>query len=404
MTDHEIEKAYKQMTESEAPDLWGRIEKALPEKTCAGEGEDDMKQNLWSRLRRFLFGGGTFRTAVTVCLMCVIVFGALQQAGSDVGFGLMGASGSKAAAGADMSSAEMKEYASEDAADYAADYGSMQYSGASQNSSVTEEAAPAERDMAAATAETGAAASGENGAGEVDTEADKENGSERKLIRNIYLDVETLEFERLVDELQKKTEALGGYVESSSVSGNSYYYSNSRYADLTLRIPKAKTDEFLEQLGDMANIVSRSENVEDITLTYVDVESHVKALRTEEEQLLKILEQAETVEDIMTIQSRLSEVRYQLESYTSQLKTYDNQVDYDTVSIYISEVKEVTPTEELTIRQQMKKGFADSLTAIGEGFRDFCIWFVAHIPYFVILFVVVLAVTAVVKRRRRRKN
>lgn len=389
MTDREIEKAYRKMMESEAPDLWERIEQKLPEKAVLTDREEGMKQSFWSKIRQFLFGGGTFRTAVTVCLMCVIVFGAVNA----TGFGRMGSASSSKSTDTAAAAGDMNGYTSGGTAEF----GVAQYS-AENKMEITEEAAPAEAEMdedAAVTAETNAAA---------ENSADEQNQSERKLIRNIYLDVETLEFDHLVDELQKQTEALGGYVESSSVSGNSYYYNSSRYADLTLRIPKTKTDQFLAQVGDMANIVSRSENVEDITLTYVDVESHIKALRTEEEQLLKILEQAETVEDIMTIQSRLSEVRYQLESYTSRLKTYDNQVDYDTITIYISEVKEVTPTEELTIWQQMEKGFANSLKAIGEGFRDFCIWTVAHIPYFVILFVVVLIVTAVIKKIRRRKK
>lgn len=369
MTEREIEQVYKKMTESDTPDLWGRIEMNLAEKEA-----EHMKQTFFSKIRHALFGGGTFRTAVTVCLMCIVVFGAVQSVGS--GFAMGGES--KEIAAADMAPQEAENAAAMDGA------GGTGYFDAEEEMAEVEEGV---------TTETGAG-----------PEEPAEPQTGRKLIRNIYLDVETLEFDTLVSELQKQTDILGGYVERSSISGSSYYYEDTRYADLTLRIPKDRTDEFLEKIGKSANITSRSENVEDITLTYVDTESHVKALRTEEEQLLKILETAESVEDIMSIQSRLSEVRYQLESYASRLKTYDNQVDYDTVTLYVREVTKETPTEKLSIWQQMKEGFADSLIAISKGFRDVCIWFVAHIPYFIILFVVVLAITAVVKKRNKKKN
>ena len=68
-----------------------------------------------------------------------------------------------------------------------------------------------------------------------------------------------------------------------------------------------------------------------MTLQYVDLESHKKALTTEQDRLIELMEQAETVEDIITIEGRLSEVRYQLESMESQLRTYDNKIDYSTV-------------------------------------------------------------------------
>lgn len=395
MTEREVEQAYREMMTSEAPDLWGRIESQLEVKEAGS-----MKQTFFGRIRTALFGGSIFRTAAAVCAICIICLGVIYQAGN--GF-YMGTSGGAS-----------QEAKSETYAAAGGSSGSM-FSQNSRADGAAAEAAPeaAEYDMAeggnvneAAGTVTDAAA--DQKANRSNEEADQTEQTERKLIRDIYLDVETMDFDNFVDKLQKKTTELGGYVEASNISGTSYYYENSRYADLTLRIPKDKTDEFLNQVGEAANITSKSENVRDVTLTYVDLESHVKALRTEEEQLMNVLAKAENVEDIMSIQSRLSEVRYQLESYASQLKTYDNQVDYDTVTVYVSEVTKETPQEEPGIWEQMKDGFAGSILAIGSGFKELCIWFVANIPYFIILFVVVLAITAAVrtgyKRAAKRKN
>ncbi len=390
MTDREIEMAYKKLMTSETPDLWERIDSQLEAREVK-----DMKTSFWTKVKKALFGGGTFRTAISVCLVCIIFIGAVRQIGGITGGLRMGSMAKDSAA--DMASPnELTEAAAERGeADYGAGYSNM--NGAMEQKSMSAETGASAEDMEVSEDMlTDEAAAG--------TDAETANTTDRKLIRNIYMDVETLDFDHLVSDLQRQTEELGGYVEYSNIGGTSYYYENNRYAELSLRIPKDKTDEFLNQVGEAANVTSKSENVQDVTLTYVDLESHVKALKTEEEQLLNILSKAETVEDIMSIQSRLSEVRYQLESYASQLKTYDNQVDYDTVTIYISEVTKETPTEELSIWDQMKEGFADSVIGIGEGFKDMCIWIVANIPYFVILFVVVLAITAIVKKVRKRKK
>ena len=100
------------------------------------------------------------------------------------------------------------------------------------------------------------------------------------------------------------------------------------------------------------------------------MESHKKTLETEQERLMALLEQAESLEDILTLEKYLSDVRYQLERMESQLRTYDNLVDYTTVHMYITEVKELTPEppeEEETPGQRLVNGFMESLEDVKDG-------------------------------------
>ncbi len=224
----------------------------------------------------------------------------------------------------------------------------------------------------------------------------------RKLIKTVNILAETEDFDTLVPGLQKQVEALGGYIEYISVYDvHSYYVEDQqvkqRCANVTARVPKEKLDGFLAQVGEQTNITSRSENVEDVTLQYVDLESHKKALVTEQERLLALMEKAETVEDIIAIEGRLSEVRYQLESMESQLRTYDNRIDYSTVELSITEVRKYSPPQEATVWQRIQSGFMKSLDDIGFGIRDFAIRFVIDIPY-IVLWLAVIAVAVIVVR------
>lgn len=120
--------------------------------------------------------------------------------------------------------------------------------------------------------------------------------ADRKLIKTVNMDVETREYDKLLSAVENKVTELGGYIESlDAYNGSTYYsYRSTRNANLTIRIPKDRLEEFQNTVSELGNVTSRSENVQDVTLTYVDLQSHRDALRTEQERLLQLLEQAES--------------------------------------------------------------------------------------------------------------
>lgn len=232
--------------------------------------------------------------------------------------------------------------------------------------------------------------------------------AERKLIKNIDLSVETEDLDALLAGVEKKVTELGGYMESYNLSnGSSYYAYLSRSANLTIRIPATKVDQFVSGLEEASNVVSRNEQIEDVTLQYVDLASHKEALLTEQTRLLELMEQAETMEDIIALESRLSEVRYQIESMESQLRTFDNQVSYSTVYLYIDEVETFTQIQEQTAWQRITTGFVDSLQGVGHGMSEFGIWLLVNLPYLFLWALVIALIVVVIRaiiRRKHRKN
>ena len=107
--------------------------------------------------------------------------------------------------------------------------------------------------------------------------------------------------------------------------------------------------------------------------------------------------------DLLEIEARLTDVRYELERVTSQLRVYDNLVDYATIYLGIDEVKEYTPVEEETLWQRISGGFVRSLKGLGETLLDVAVWLIVNLPYLAVLAAVAWAVIAII-RRLRRKN
>lgn len=234
----------------------------------------------------------------------------------------------------------------------------------------------------------------------------QQNQNDRKLIKTVNMDVETKEFDQVMPAIENEVTAMGGYIENMNTYNGSSYSSNreTRYADMTIRIPRQQLDTFLDTVSGIVNVTRRSDNVEDVTLAYVDLESHRDALRTEQERLLELLEKAESIEDIIAIESRLSDVRYQLESMESQLRTYDNKVDYSTVYLNINEVEVFTPASEETVWERVANGFVASLKNIGNGFKEFFVGLLINLPYLLLVAVFVLILIFIIIRLNKKTS
>ena len=226
----------------------------------------------------------------------------------------------------------------------------------------------------------------------------------RKWIITVNMSAETEDLDALMEALNETISALNGYVEDQN-SYNGSLYSSRRYrsASLTVRIPAERVEEFTTQVSGIANVVSTNLSREDITLNYVATESRVTALKTEEARLLELMEQAETMADLLEIESRLTDVRYELENRASQLRLYDNQVDYATIYLSVDEVQEYTPVEEPTLWERIRDGFRDNLEGVGDDLLDVLVWFIVSLPYLVVFAVVITIIVLVVKRIRRRR-
>ena len=221
------------------------------------------------------------------------------------------------------------------------------------------------------------------------------NPVNRKLIRTFTLEAETLEFDSFVSSVKNTVAELGGYIESSGVSGNSYNYTSNRSANFVCRIPSEMLDSFVSTVGGLGNITYSYEDATDVTLSYVDTESRIASLQTEYDRLLELLAEADSLDSIIILEQRISEVRYQLESYKSQLRTYDNLVDYSTVNLNVREVKRITAPEQETVWERIRSDFEDNIYNIWVDVQDFFVWFVSNIPYFLIWAIVITAIVLV---------
>lgn len=217
--------------------------------------------------------------------------------------------------------------------------------------------------------------------------------SERKIIKYRTVELETTEFDEFISEFERSVSSFGGYVQNSSQYGSAYATYSTRTANYVVRIPAERFDAFVTEVGNMGNVTYSTEYIDDVTAAYVDTEARIAALKAQQEAYLKLMEKAETIEDILKIQNYLTEVTYELESYTAKLNSYKSKISYSTLTLNVSEVVRITKTtEKKTVWQRISSNLSDNLYDIGEDFKDFFVDAVSALPYIGVALVFILVI------------
>lgn len=232
---------------------------------------------------------------------------------------------------------------------------------------------------------------------------------ERKIIQNADFSMETLHYDDTVRKIEALAERSGGYVESSQTTGTGALddYYRARWASFTIRIPADGLGSFAEALAQYGSITNSNFYTEEVTEYYYDVEAHLRSLQLQEERLLEILSKAEMLNDVITLESSLADVRYQIESLQGSLRRLDSLIAMSTVNISVQEVYEYTPEQGRAkgLGERISAEFSRSIAAIrntGESVLVFVLGNILVIAFWVA--VIVLAVVVVRRRLRGRKK
>ncbi|UOQ49174.1 DUF4349 domain-containing protein [Gracilibacillus caseinilyticus] len=234
-----------------------------------------------------------------------------------------------------------------------------------------------------------------------------DNASDRKIIYNANLHVETKQFDDTVNYLEDQTENLGGYVVSSSFNDYEKESSN-RFGTMTVRIPSEKFQDFLLLVEEgKLNVLNKSTSGEDVTEQYVDLSSRLKAKEVVEERLLSFMEKAEKTEDLLKISDDLSAVQEEIEQIKGRMQYLDNQSDLATITIEIDETKVDVPSvqdESLNTWEKTQEQFLKSIQTILTIASAIFVFIVGNAPLLILLLIIAAIVFIMIRRRKKREG
>lgn len=158
-----------------------------------------------------------------------------------------------------------------------------------------------------------------------------------KIIKTGNMSISITNFDENTAAIKNFVEANGGYIQNSNIYNRTSGGRDYRSANYTLRIPAEKYDSLKEYLISLGKLEDYSDQIDDVTNEYYDIESRLNTKHREETRLLELLDKADKIEDIIAIESRLSEVRSDIEIYEMRLKGMDELVSYSTLYLNVKE-------------------------------------------------------------------
>lgn len=283
-------------------------------------------------------------------------------------------------------------------------YAKGEYQAASEEAGYDMAAPQSPQEAPAAEAEDGSFGAGDTAAN-FDTML--QPSVNRKIIFTGYLGIQTTNFDEDYNSIKSTLAEFEGYVENSSVYGTKpkNWNDSGRTANITLRVPSKRFDEFIGRLKGFGETISISTSGQDISTQYFDNETRLKKLRIREERLIGLLEEAKGLEDIIKLEQELANVAYEIEMLEVNLRNYDSLVDFSTISIELREVNQVervTPSDQ-DLGTRIKSGFYSVLNVLADIGEGLLIFLLAGSPVLVPLALIAVIVVMIVKRRKKAK-
>ena len=217
------------------------------------------------------------------------------------------------------------------------------------------------------------------------------------------IELQTLEFDKAAQDIAALVESMGGYFEQKNFSN---YSSGYRHASYTVRVPAEKFTDFCTQVGTLCHVTWQTDTAENISEQYYDTQSRLETAQIKLERLQELLKKAESMEDIITIESAISETEYEIESLSGTMRHYDALVDYAAVTLELSEVYRLSGTEDApkSFGEKLANAFTDGLAATGQALEDFAVWLAYSWLDILIFAAVVFAAVKLITRLRWGKK
>lgn len=239
--------------------------------------------------------------------------------------------------------------------------------------------------------------------------------SNRKIIYTGNISLQTLEYDQASNSIHAKITQYGGFIESEDTyNDDPYWYYKERTGsaanrtrrnlNITARIPADQFDAFMKDLEKDGQVVNSSINARNVSVTYATREASKKALEIEQSRLLEMMEKAESVEDMIRVEERLTEVERELNSEKTELSALDRDVNFSTIYISLQEVFEYSEkVVEVTYGERLRKAFGRAVDGFVSFWQELILFIVETFPFLIMLAIVIVLLRRLLRRRREKK-
>lgn len=230
---------------------------------------------------------------------------------------------------------------------------------------------------------------------------------EQKLIRTAHLGIEVAVYEKSRHQIDSIVKLHNAWISSENLNNYEYRISNS----LAIRVPSDNLDALLNDLLTIAKKVD-FQNVEtaDVTEEFIDVESRLKNQKAVEQKFVGLLRRTDSIDEILKIETKLAEIRGEIESFEGRLKYLKNRVSYSTVNLNLYQkidfkfVPEPMESFWERLKNSLDNGWKGFVAFLLFFIRLWPLWIIAGAVWFFIVWFRKMKTKKPTKEKKRIKN
>lgn len=232
--------------------------------------------------------------------------------------------------------------------------------------------------------------------------------AEAKIVYSADARIETKDYETTVSQVNDLFSEYQVVITGSNLDDSAYSWDGTGGSHRNMywycRVPSQNLFSFLDALQDTeGHMANYSVSSSDMTEVYNDNEIRLEALRVQEEKLMNMLEQAETISDMLEVERRLNEVETDIKLLTDNNADIDYDVQFSEVMITVSEVTIYSEPEAEPWHVRFKESFGKSFTGFTVFIGEFAIGVVYMLPYLIVAAIIVLIVIVCGKRSKAKR-
>ncbi|MDO5734029.1 MAG: DUF4349 domain-containing protein [Eubacteriales bacterium] len=230
----------------------------------------------------------------------------------------------------------------------------------------------------------------------------------KKIIYSYNLYMETTNADNVLEDSRKLIKKYDAYLVNSEISTrNGRDNRKLRDFHFVWKVKAEQASDFVEDLKELATVTNLSVSRDDLSREYYDTAARIENKKLEEKRLQELLKQAESVEDIMQIEARLSDLRAEIDGLSGQNLKIDRDVAESTVTVFISEFYQTgssTYQEELSFSERVRDYFIISWNTLREGGEAILYFCIVFGPWLILIALIVVLIMLLVRKVKRKKR
>ena len=217
---------------------------------------------------------------------------------------------------------------------------------------------------------------------------------DRQIVKTGYVSMRVADVGKATFEVHGLVKKRNGLISSEDAQSTG----DASYANITAQIPADQLDAFIADVSSLGTVDSVNVTAQDVTTQVVDLDARIRALQTSVDRLTQLLAQATRIEDLLTIETQLSQRQAELDALKAQRAYLGDQVALSTITVSLSPITQVAPVDAPGFWTGLQNGWAAfvsivlvAITALGF-----------LLPFLLILAIIAIPVTIVIVRQARR--